>query len=50
MPSVPLSMAGVMGIVYAITEAGHSGVANAKVGIGVAVGVIGLVAFVWRQR
>jgi len=49
-PSVPLSMAGVMGIVYAVTEAGHSGVANAKVGIGVAVGVIGLVAFVWRQR
>lgn len=48
--SVPLSIIGVMGIVYAITEAGHSGLLNAKVGIGVVVGVIGLVLFVRRQN
>ncbi|MDN3360037.1 MFS transporter [Actinomadura sp. DC4] len=49
-PSVPLSVAGVLGIVYAITEAGHIGFLHTKVGAGVVVGVIGLVAFVWRQR
>jgi DHA2 family multidrug resistance protein-like MFS transporter len=49
-PSVPLSIAGVLGVVYAITEAGHSGVMHTKVGVGLAIGVIGLVAFVWRQN
>jgi DHA2 family multidrug resistance protein-like MFS transporter len=50
LPSVPLSIAGVLGVVYAITEAGHSGVMHTKVGAGLAIGVIGLVAFVWRQN
>jgi DHA2 family multidrug resistance protein-like MFS transporter len=49
-PSVPMSIIGILGVVYAITEAGHSGVMHAKVGAGLAIGVIGLVAFVWRQR
>jgi len=49
-PSVPLSIAGVLGVVYAITEAGHSGLPHAKVGAGLVIGVIGLVAFVWRQN
>jgi DHA2 family multidrug resistance protein-like MFS transporter len=48
-PSVPLSIVGVLGIVYAITEAGHSGIAETKVGAGFVIGVIGLAAFVWRQ-
>ena len=50
LPSVPLSIAGVLGIVYAITEAGHSGVMHTKVGAGLAIGVVALVAFVWRQN
>jgi EmrB/QacA subfamily drug resistance transporter len=48
-PSVPLSIVGVLGVVYAITEAGHSGLLNARVGVGFVIGVAGLVAFVWRQ-
>jgi DHA2 family multidrug resistance protein-like MFS transporter len=48
-PSVPLSIVGVMGVVYAITEAGHNGIAEPKVGVGFVIGVIGLAAFVRRQ-
>jgi DHA2 family multidrug resistance protein-like MFS transporter len=48
-PSVPVSIVGVLGVVYAITEAGHSGIAETKVGVGFVIGVIGLAAFVWRQ-
>ncbi len=49
LPSVPLSVAGVLGVVYAVTEAGHIGLLHGRVGAGLAVGVAGLVAFVRRQ-
>jgi EmrB/QacA subfamily drug resistance transporter len=48
-PSVPLSIAGVLGVVYAVTEAGHSGLMHARIGVGLAIGVVGLAAFAWRQ-
>jgi DHA2 family multidrug resistance protein-like MFS transporter len=48
-PSVPLSIAGVLGVVYAITEAGHIGLFHARVGAGLLIGVAGLAAFVRRQ-
>jgi MFS transporter, DHA2 family, multidrug resistance protein len=49
LPSVALSVAGVLGIVYAITEAGHSGVLHPGIGVATAIGVLGLVLFVRRQ-
>lgn len=48
-PSVPLSIVGVLGLVYAVTEAGHSGFLHVKVGAGLVVGVVFLAAFVRRQ-
>jgi EmrB/QacA subfamily drug resistance transporter len=49
LPSVPLSIAGVLGIVYAVTEAGHSGLMHVRIGVGLVVGAVGLAAFVRRQ-
>ncbi|MEU6038011.1 MFS transporter [Actinomadura sp. NPDC047616] len=47
--SVPLSAAGVLGMVYAIKEAAVHGLDVAQVRVGVAVGVAGLALFLWRQ-
>ncbi|MCP2339546.1 MFS transporter [Actinomadura rupiterrae] len=47
--SVPLSVAGVLGVVYAIKEAAAHGVAHARIGIAAGVGLVALVWFVRRQ-
>ncbi len=47
--SVPLSVVGVLALIYALKEAAHDGVGQASV-IGTAVvGAVTLTAFVWRQ-
>ncbi|MFC7728876.1 MFS transporter [Actinomadura keratinilytica] len=48
-PSVPLSAAGVLGVVYAVKEAAAHGLDAAQVRWGVAVGAAGLALFLWRQ-
>jgi DHA2 family multidrug resistance protein-like MFS transporter len=48
--SVPLSVIGVLGIVYAIKEAARDGVAQVQVGAAAAAGVVALALFVRRQR
>ncbi|MFC4909870.1 MFS transporter [Actinomadura gamaensis] len=48
-PSVPLSVAGVLGIVYAIKETAAHGVAHARIGVAAGVGLVALVWFVRRQ-
>jgi EmrB/QacA subfamily drug resistance transporter len=47
--SVPLSVAGVLGLVYAIKEAAADGIAQTQVGVAAAIGVAGLGLFFWRQ-
>jgi Major Facilitator Superfamily. len=47
--SVPLSIAGVLGIVYAVKEAALGGVAQGQVVIAAVIGLAGLALFVWRQ-
>jgi DHA2 family multidrug resistance protein-like MFS transporter len=47
--SVPLSVAGVLGLVYAVTEAGHSGLGEARVGLAAVSGAACLAVFAWRQ-
>ncbi|WP_019634334.1 MFS transporter [Actinomadura atramentaria] len=46
--SVPLSAAGVLGVVYAVKEAATHGL-GVRVEAAAAVGVLGVAAFVWRQ-
>ena len=47
--SVPLSIAGILGLVYAIKEAAVHGLTAPQVGISALIGVVALVAFIWRQ-
>jgi EmrB/QacA subfamily drug resistance transporter len=47
--SVPPSIAGVLGLVYAIKEAAADGVVQSQVGVATAIGVAGLGLFFWRQ-
>jgi DHA2 family multidrug resistance protein-like MFS transporter len=47
--SVPLSVCGVLGIVYAIKEAAQGGVAQTQVGVAALIGAVGLALFLWRQ-
>jgi DHA2 family multidrug resistance protein-like MFS transporter len=47
--SVPLSIVGVLGLVYAVKEAAADGFAQARVGVAALIGVLSLVLFVWRQ-
>jgi len=47
--SVPLSIAGVLGLVYAITEAGRDGVAHPGVEVSATIGILALTAFTVRQ-
>ncbi|GAA0399793.1 MFS transporter [Acrocarpospora corrugata] len=47
--SVPLSFAGVIGLVYAIKEAAHHGLGQRSVWISAAIGLAALVLFVRRQ-
>ncbi|GIG58229.1 MFS transporter [Longispora fulva] len=48
-PSVPLSIVGVLGVVYAITESTHGGVTQPKVLVALGIGLVGLALFVRRQ-
>ncbi|MEV4253437.1 MFS transporter, partial [Spirillospora sp. NPDC049652] len=48
-PSVPLSVAGVLGPVYAIKETAAHGIAHVRIGVAAAVGLVALVWFVRRQ-
>ncbi|UGQ14202.1 MFS transporter [Yinghuangia sp. ASG 101] len=48
--SVPLSIAGVLGFVYAIKEAAAGGVTQGRVAVGLVVGVLGAALFIRRQR
>ncbi|RAY13760.1 MFS transporter [Actinomadura craniellae] len=48
-PSVPLSIVGMLGVVYAIKESAHGGVTQAEVGVAALVGAVGLALFGWRQ-
>ncbi|GII55121.1 MFS transporter [Planotetraspora thailandica] len=48
-PSVPLSVIGVLGLVYALKEAAQGGLAQAQVAASAAVGLAALVVFVRRQ-
>jgi DHA2 family multidrug resistance protein-like MFS transporter len=47
--SVPLSVAGVLGVVYAIKEAAAHGPAHARIYLALAVGLAALAAFIVRQ-
>ncbi|MEV5573672.1 MFS transporter [Spirillospora sp. NPDC052269] len=49
LPSVPLSVIGVLGPVYAIKETAAHGIAHLRIGIALAVGLVALVWFVRRQ-
>ncbi|MFC5181354.1 MFS transporter [Actinomadura harenae] len=49
LPSVPLSVIGVLGPVYAIKEAAAHGIAHARIGVALAVGLVALGLFVRRQ-
>jgi EmrB/QacA subfamily drug resistance transporter len=49
LPSVPLSIVGVLGIVYAITESTHGGFGQAQVAVALVLGIVGLALFIWRQ-
>jgi EmrB/QacA subfamily drug resistance transporter len=47
--SVPLSIAGVLGLVYAIKETAEDGIAQPRVGVAALIGVAGVAVFLWRQ-
>ncbi|MFG2001031.1 MFS transporter [Spirillospora sp. NPDC048911] len=47
--SVPLSIAGILGLVYAVKEAAVDGFAQAEVGVAALAGAVALVLFVLRQ-
>lgn len=49
LPSVPLSIAGVLGVVYAIKEAAAHGLDETRIYLALAVGLAALAAFVVRQ-
>jgi DHA2 family multidrug resistance protein-like MFS transporter len=48
--SVPMSIVGVLGLVYAIKEAAAHGLDEAQIYVSAAVGLVALVAFLVRQR
>ncbi|MCF2527120.1 MFS transporter [Yinghuangia soli] len=50
MPSVPLSIVGVLGFVYAVKEAAAGGVVQSRVAVSLVVGVLAAGLFVRRQR
>ncbi len=47
--SVPLSAAGVLGLIYALKEAAYDGVGQTQVAVAAAIGIVALVVFVLRQ-
>jgi EmrB/QacA subfamily drug resistance transporter len=47
--SVPLSIAGVLGLVYAIKEAAVHGLTEPQVIVAALIGIVALVLFIWRQ-
>jgi MFS transporter, DHA2 family, multidrug resistance protein len=47
--SVPLSVTGVLGLVYAIKEAAQGGAGQTQVGVAALIGAAGLGLFLWRQ-
>ncbi|MCT9932852.1 MFS transporter [Planotetraspora sp. A-T 1434] len=49
LPSVPLSVVGVLGLIYALKEAARGGAAQGSVIATALIGVAALVVFVWRQ-
>ncbi|MDI2130432.1 MFS transporter [Yinghuangia seranimata] len=48
-PSVPLSIVGILGLVYAVKEAAHGGVAQNSVLVSALIGAVALTLFVVRQ-
>jgi DHA2 family multidrug resistance protein-like MFS transporter len=49
LPSVPLSVAAVLGLVYAVKEAAHGGIAQPQVAVAALIGIAAAVLFVRRQ-
>lgn len=47
--SVPLSAVGIIGIVYAIQESVRGGIGQPRIIAAIAIGVLSLVLFIWRQ-
>src|SRR5690606_8581146 len=47
--SVPLSAAGVLGLIYALKEAAHDGAGRPRVFVAAAIGIAALIVFVLRQ-
>ncbi|WP_055588065.1 MFS transporter [Streptacidiphilus griseoplanus] len=50
LPSVPLSVLGVLGLVYAVKEAARAGAGQPRVAVAAVAGLLALVVFVRRQR